>query len=234
MSSTQEPVAEPTTAPEAPIETPAAEVAPAEQQAETKEAAKIAKRKSIFNPFGRKKEEAKKEEPTAEAKPEAEVASPEAKPVEEVADKKKSKGLNMLFSRTKSGSPQPKAEESATETTNTELPKIEHLEPIQPETIVNQVGSEEAPKAEETKAPARSTSPFGKRFTNMFKFSKNNDKTEKDQQTKEEQADADATAQEAQEPTQPATAEKPLPEVTATPEETAEQHVVAPQVTASA
>lgn len=102
MSATQEPVAEPTTAPEAPVETPAAEATPAnEQQTETKEAAKVAKRKSIFNPFGRKKEEVKKEEPAAEAKPEAEVASPEAKPAEEVADKKKSKGLNMLFSRAK-------------------------------------------------------------------------------------------------------------------------------------
>jgi hypothetical protein len=102
MSSTQEPVAEPTTAPEAPIETPAAEGTPAtEQQTEAKEAAKIAKRKSIFNPFGRKKEEVKKEEPAAEANPEVEVASPEAKPAEEAADKKKSKGLNMLFSRAK-------------------------------------------------------------------------------------------------------------------------------------
>jgi hypothetical protein len=102
MSSTQEPVAEPTTAPEAPVETPAAEATSAtEQQTEAKEAAKIAKRKSIFNPFGRKKEEVKKEESAAEAKPEAEVASPEVKPSEEVADKKKSKGLNMLFSRAK-------------------------------------------------------------------------------------------------------------------------------------
>lgn len=73
----------------------------------------------------------------------------------------------------KNSSPQTKTEEPASEPTNTELPKIEHLEPIQPETIVNQVDSTaEAPKAvEEPKIPNRSSSPFGKRLTNIFKVS---------------------------------------------------------------
>ncbi|KAH8552920.1 hypothetical protein BGW37DRAFT_487699 [Umbelopsis sp. PMI_123] len=175
MSSTQEPVTEPTTAPEAPVETSAPEAVPAtEQQPEVKEAAKVVKRKSLFNPFGRKKEEAKKEEPAAEAKPETEAASPEAKPAEEVTEKRKSKGLNLLFSRAKPASLQPKAEEPAADATKTELPKIEHLDPIQPETIVNQISSEESPKAEDSKPPARSSSPFGKRFTNIFKVSHHN------------------------------------------------------------
>lgn len=74
----------------------------------------------------------------------------------------------------KSASPQPtKTEEKAPEAaTNSELPKIEHLEPIQPEAIVNQVNGDESNKsAEEGKTPNRSPSPFGKRFTNIFKVS---------------------------------------------------------------
>ncbi|GAB5589590.1 hypothetical protein Unana1_04490 [Umbelopsis nana] len=240
MSSTQEPVAEPTAAPETPIETPVAseaaptEAAAPEQQTETKEPTKVVKRKSIFNPFGRKKEETKKEEQT-EAKSDAENA-PESKPAaEETTEKRKPKGFNMLFSRAKSASPQPnKTEEQVPEATNTELPKIEHLEPIQPEAIVNQVTTDEAAKAvDEGKTPIRSSSPFGKRFTNIFKFSKSNDKAEKEQQVKEEEPAAGATATEEQEPTATESAEKPLPQVTATPDET-DKPLAAPQVTASA
>lgn len=105
MSLNTEPFSEPAATPEASVETPAPEAtttpaAPA-QQTETKEPAKIVKRKSIFSSFGRKKEEPKKEE-QAEAKSDSEVA-PESKPVEEAttAEKRKSKGLNMLFSRAK-------------------------------------------------------------------------------------------------------------------------------------
>ncbi|KAG2181203.1 hypothetical protein INT43_008785 [Umbelopsis isabellina] len=266
MSATQDPVAEPFTTSEVPTETPAPEVVDAipasnevsetqpevaadtqaeaqpeaEAEAAVKEPAKVVKRKSIFNPFGRRKEEPKKEETKQEEQAEivltetaAEAPTPTKSADEPTVTKRKSKGFNF-FTR-KTSSPQTKTEEPASEPTNTELPKIEHLEPIQPETIVNQVDSStEAPKAvEEPKVPNRSSSPFGKRLTNIFKFSKSNDKSEKDTAAKD---DVVATEDQAkQEQVEEAESnDKPLPEVTATSEEADKTLPAAPPVSASA
>ncbi|KAJ2960018.1 hypothetical protein NQZ79_g4630 [Umbelopsis isabellina] len=266
MSATQEPIAEPLATAEIPTETPAPEAvdaapasnevpeaqpeAAADTQAEAqpeaeaevaaKEPAKVVKRKSIFNPFGRRKEEPKKEETKAEEQADiipTETAVEEPTPTksaeEPTVTKRKSKGFNF-FTR-KTSSPQTKTEEPASEPTNTELPKIEHLEPIQAETIVNQVDSTaEAPKAvEETKVPNRSTSPFGKRLTNIFKFSKSNDKGEKDSAAKDDVVAAEEEAKQEQ-VEEAETNDKPLPEVTATPEEADKTLPAAPPVSASA
>jgi hypothetical protein len=129
MSATQEPVAEPVATPEVATETPAPEAAdatpasneapetpsetPADTQAESqpqaeaeaavKEPAKVVKRKSIFNPFGRRKEEPKKEEPKKEEQAEniptesaPEAPTPTKSADEPTVTKRKSKGFNFF------------------------------------------------------------------------------------------------------------------------------------------
>ena len=108
--SSQEPVAEPAATQQAPVETPGSELAPiapaseSQPESEPKEPAKIVKRKSIFNPFGRRKEEQKKEEQAdGKATPtetSAESATPTKTAEEPAAEKRKAKGFN-LFSRVK-------------------------------------------------------------------------------------------------------------------------------------
>lgn len=129
MSATQDPIAEPLATAEVPTETPApeaveavpasnevpeaqpevaadtqAEAQPeAEAEAANKEPAKVVKRKSIFNPFGRRKEEPKKEETKQEEPVEivptetaAEAPTPTKSAEEPTVTKRKSKGFNFF------------------------------------------------------------------------------------------------------------------------------------------